>query len=330
MARVGQRAGDRVGRYILRRLLLMVPLLLGATILGYGLINLAPGDPVAMLVNPDEGGLSPEVVLARKHELGLDQPLPVRYVRWLGEALQGNLGYSIANRRPVLERVGERLTGTLQLMFAALALSVVVGVPLGILAAVRRGSVLDWLSASGSFVTASVPTFFVGLGLIYLLSLRVDLFPTGGMDTIGRPFALSDRLWHLALPALVLSLAHIGELLRYTRGSLLEVLGQDYVRTARAKGLSSVHVIVRHAASNALLPVITIVGLTIPQLLGGTLITETIFQWPGMGSLSIEAIRQRDYPVLMGITIVSAMAVLVVNLLTDIAYAAVDPRIRYE
>ena len=230
----------------------------------------------------------------------------------------------------MLERVGERLIGTLQLMLVALTISVLVGIPLGVVAAVRRGSWLDWSSATGSFLAASVPTFFVGLGLIYVLSLKVDIFPTGGMDTIGRPFSIADRLWHVALPAFVLSLAHIGELLRYTRGSLLEVLGQDYVRTARAKGLSSVRVVGGHALSNALLPVITIVGLTIPQLLGGTLITETIFQWPGLGSLSIEAIRQRDYPVLMGVTIVSAVAVLVVNLVTDIAYAAVDPRIRYQ
>ncbi|MCC6179867.1 MAG: ABC transporter permease [Chloroflexi bacterium] len=319
-----------MGRYLLRRLLLTAPLMLGVTILGYGLINLAPGDPVSMLVSPEVGSVSPEDLLERKRALGLDDPLPVRYVRWLGEAMQGNLGYSIANGRPVSERVSERLTGTLQLMLAALALSVVIGIPIGALAAVRRDSLPDRVSAAAAFLAASIPTFFVGLGLIYLLSLKLDLFPTGGMDTIGRPFSLGDRLQHLALPAFVLSLAHIAELIRYTRASLLDALEQDYVRTATAKGLSRLTVIGSHALRNALLPVITIVGLTIPQLLGGTLITETIFQWPGMGSLSIEAVRQRDYPVLMGVTLVSAISVLGVSLLTDIAYALVDPRIRFE
>jgi peptide/nickel transport system permease protein len=317
-------------RYVARRILLMVPLLLGVTVLSYALITLAPGDPVSMLVNPEVGGVSQEDLLARKRELGLDDPVPVRYLRWLGEAARGNLGYSIANRKPVLERVGERLGGTLQLMFAALALSTVVGVPLGVLTAVRRASWLDHLSSAGAFLAAAVPTFFIGLGLIYLLSLKLDVFPTGGMDTVGRPFSLVDRLWHLALPALVLSLVHIAELLRYTRGSMLEVLDQDYVRTATAKGLARTHVLYGHALRNALLPVITVIGLTIPQLLGGTLITETVFQWPGMGSLSIEAIRQRDYPVLMGVMLVSSVAVLIVNLVTDVVYAVVDPRIRYE
>lgn len=319
-----------MGRYLLRRLLLTAPLMLGVTILGYGLINLAPGDPVSMLVSPEVGGVSPEDLLERKRALGLDDPLPVRYVRWLGEAMKGNLGYSIANGRPVSERVSERLTGTLQLLLAALAVSMVIGIPIGVVAAVRRDSLPDRVSAAASFLAASIPTFFVGLGLIYLLSLKLDVFPTGGMDTIGRPFSLGDRLQHLALPAFVLSLAHIAELIRYTRASLLDALEQDYIRTATSKGLSRLTVVGTHALRNALLPVVTIVGLTIPQLLGGTLITETIFQWPGMGSLSIEAVRQRDYPVLMGVTLVSAISVLGVSLLTDIAYALIDPRIRFE
>ena len=308
----------------------MVPLLFAVTIVCYGLINLAPGDPIDSLVSIEAGGVSPEDLLVRKQELGLDAPIAVRYVRWLGELGRGNLGYSIANGQPVVLRVSERLGGTLQLMAAALAISVCFGVSAGVLMAVRQGTWIDGVGALFSFAAASMPTFFLGLGAIYLLSLKLDIFPTGGMDTIGRPFALGDRLWHLVLPATILSLVHVAELMRYTRASMLDVLHLDFVRTARAKGLVRGRVLFRHALPNAMLSVITIVGLTIPQLLGGTLITETIFQWPGMGSLSIEAIRQRDYPVVMAVVLVSAVAVLFVNLVTDLLYAVADPRIRYD
>jgi peptide/nickel transport system permease protein len=319
-----------MGRYIVRRVAAMVPLVLAISVLCYLLINLAPGDPVSMLVNPEIGGLSADDLAARKRALGLDEPLPIRYVHWLGEAAHGNLGYSVTNGQPVLSRVGERLVGTVQLMLAALGLAVSIGVPVGVWVASRPGHAVDRLIAGGTFLASSVPTFFVGLGLIYLLSLKVDVFPTGGMDTIGRPFSIADRLMHLALPAIVLALAHAAELLQYTRASQLEALQQDYVRTARAKGIGRLQVVYGHALRNALLPVITVIGLAIPQLLGGTLITETIFQWPGMGSLSIEAIRQRDYPVVMGVTLVCACVVLLVNLATDLVYAVVDPRIRYD
>jgi len=318
-----------MGQYIFRRCLMMVPMLIAVSIAGYFLVNLAPGDPVSALINPDSGGISAADLEARKEALGLNAPLPVRYVHWLGEALQGNLGYSVANGQPVVERVGERLVGSLQLMAAALGIAVAVGIPLGVIVANRPDGWLDKLVGVLSFFAISTPTFFIGLGLIYLLGLRVSLFPTGGMGTLGQEFSLSDRLHHLALPALVLSLSHIAEFARYTRGSQLQALRHDFIRTARAKGLRPSRVVYGHALRNSLLPVITAIGLAIPQLLGGTLITEVIFQWPGLGSLSVGAVSQRDYPVIMGVTLISACAVLIVNVLVDLLYAVFDPRIRY-
>lgn len=313
-------------QYLVKRTLVAIPVLLGITMMSYLIISLAPGDAVDLMVSP---GLSKADLERQRVALGLDQPIHVRYVKWLGELVRGNLGYSFLTSRPVSERIGERVAPTVQLMFTALALSYLVAVPLGVVSATRPYSPLDYALTAFGFIGVSLPSFFLGLGAIYIFSLKLDLLPTGGMATMGGPGGVADRLAHLVLPTLVLALGNIGSVMRYTRSSMLEVVRQDYIRTARSKGLSERLVIYKHGLRNALIPVLTLIGLQVPLVLGGAIITEQIFQWPGMGRLAIEAITQRDYPVLMGLNLLTAVLVVAGNLLTDALYAWVDPRIKY-
>ncbi len=314
-------------RYLARRALVTLPILLGITVLSYLIMSLTPGDPVTMLINPSMSEADIEI---KRRALGLDQPVYVRYVKWLGELLQGNLGYSFSSGAPVARRIGERLGPTLLLTGTALALSYLIAVPTGVLVAVRRYTWIDYLATFLAFLGISLPTFFLGLAGIYVFALRLRWLPTGGTMTLGGEGGVLDLLWHLVLPASVLAVAGAGALMRYVRSSMLEVLGQDYVRTARAKGLAEGLVLRRHALRNALIPVVTLAGLQLPALLAGAVITEQIFEWPGMGRLTIEAINQRDYPVLMGITLITALLVAAGNLLADLAYAYIDPRIHYD
>jgi peptide/nickel transport system permease protein len=317
-------------RYIIRRLLISIPVLLGVTVFSFVFVHLAPGDPVEALIDPvRRADLGPEWVAQRKAELGLNQPLPVRYAVWLGQLAQGNMGYSLVNRQPVGAQIGERIGPTLLLMGTSLLVAIALGVPLGILSAVRQYSLLDYLATIAGFVAISTPSFFLGLGLIYLVAVNLRLLPTSGMYTLGVDQSLGDLLAHLILPVTVLGLGQTPQILRYTRSSMLEVLRQEYVTTARAKGLPERIVLLRHTLRNALIPLITVVGLTLPNLLGGAVITEQIFQWPGMGWLAVRAVNGRDYPLLMGVILVTATLVLLSNLLADILYARADPRIRY-
>jgi peptide/nickel transport system permease protein len=316
--------------YILRRLLIAIPVLLGVTIVTFVFINLAPGDPVTAMLNPQEmTELGPGWVAQQKAALGLDKPLPVRYVLWLGQLAHGNLGYSLVDRRAVTADLGIRLPATLQLMGLALLIALVVGIPTGILAAVKQYSWLDYLSNALGLAVISVPGFFIGLAGIYIFALQLRVLPTAGMSTIGVPVTLPDRLHHLILPAAVLGLAEAAPLIRYARSSMLEVIHQDYVRTARAKGLGSRAVLLSHALRNALVPVITVVALELPSLVGGAVIIEQIFSWPGVGSLAISAIFGRDYPIIMAINLLSGVAIICSSLLADVLYAVVDPRVRY-
>ncbi len=314
-------------RYLFRRVLITGPILLGITVLSYLILSLTPGDPVSMLISPSMSRADVEI---QRRALGLNQPVYVRYVKWLNELAHGNLGYSFSSGAPVAKRVGERVLPTLKLTVTALLLSYLIAIPIGVLVATRRYTWIDYAATFFAFIGISLPTFFLGLAGIYIFALRLRWLPVSGTMTLGGEGGLFDAILHLVLPATVLAVAGAGALTRYVRSSMLDVLGQDYVRTARAKGLVEAIVLRRHALRNALIPVITLAGLQLPALLAGAVITEQVFEWPGMGRLTIEAINQRDYPVLMGITLITALLVSVGNLLADLTYSVIDPRIRYD
>jgi len=314
--------------YVTRRVLVGLPVLLGVTLVVFVLVSLMPGDPATYFVNPELGGTAEQMAAVRER-LGLNQPLAVRYVKWLAEAARGRLGYRIKNGDAVGSLITRRFSATLLLVGAALSVGVVVGVSLGVVTALRQYSVLDYTLTALSFLGVSMPAFITGIFGLYTLALRVPLFPAGGLVTVGAPPSVWDAAYHVILPACLLSFGYLTMFMRYTRFSMLEVLHQDYMATARAKGLSERRVITAHALRNGLLPVVTAVGLSLPGLVVGAVFIETIFSWPGMGSLYLDAVQARDYPLIMGLDLVTASAILLTNLLTDIAYALVDPRIRY-
>lgn len=319
-----------MSQYILRRLFWMLPLLLGITVINYGVYALAPGDPVSALISPEEfRNLTRADLDARREALGLNQPVVVRYAIWLREALRGNLGNSILFRQPVVELIGAGLKNTIGLVGLALLFSTVGGIVLGIISALRPYSLVDYVLTGFAFSGTAMPGFFLGLLLIYLVALKWHLLPTGGISSPGVS-TWGDYWEHLILPVSALTYETLAGLMRYTRSSMLEVLHQEYVTTARAKGLREAAVLMRHALRNALLPVITIVGLRIPALVGGSILIETIFNYPGIGLTMIQATRGLDYPLLMGGVLVTAVVVLISNLVADLAYALADPRIRYE
>lgn len=314
-----------VTQFIVRRLALALPILLGVTILNFILLNAAPGDPVDALVDPFVGAAEREI---RRAQLGLDQPIHVRYVAWLGEAVHGNLGYSYTDYRPVTQKIGERLGPTMVLVLTAYVLAYVFGIVLGVIGALRPYSRTDFIVTFIGIMGVAMPGFYVGLIALYVFALRVPLFPTGGMLTTGASFTVPDLLVHMALPVTALALFDLASITRYTRASMLEVLDLDYVRTAHAKGLRPRQVVLGHALRNALNPLITQAGLALPRIVGGAVVIETVFGWPGMGRLVVEAIGQRDYPVMMGVTFVIAAMVILGSLVADLLYGVADPRIR--
>ncbi len=315
-------------QYILRRLLINLPVLLGITVIVFSLFAFIPGDPASFYINP-ELATNPVQVAVIREQLGLDQPLPIRYARWLGQTLTGNLGYRTKNGDPIAFVIWLRLQATALLAGTALFIGIAVGIALGVFTALRQYSLWDYILSGLSFVGVSMPAFILGIFGLYIFSIQIPLFPAGGMSTVGQAPSWEDTLYHLALPALLLSLGYIAVFMRQTRFSMLEVLHQDYVRTARAKGLHESRVINVHTLRNALLPVVTTVGLNLPSLFVGTVFMETIFSWPGMGTLYLDAVQSRDFPLIMGLNLVTATMVLLINLMTDIAYAFVDPRIHY-
>lgn len=312
-----------MSRYLLLRLLQGVILLFVVSAVIFLIVHNAPGGP-AILNNPD---VDPETAKAIARDLGLTDPIPVQYARWIGRAITGNLGRSYQHQVPVVRLIRARLPNTLLLAGTALGLAVLIAVPLGVISAVRRYSAFDYAATVGAFFGVSIPNFWLGIMLIVLFSVTLGWLPSAGMRTVGVELGPWDLLRHLMMPAVVLSTFPMAQLMRYARSSMVEVLSQDFVRTAQAKGLAPRRVLVAHALRNALIPVVTVLGVITPRLLSGAVITETIFAWPGLGRLAVDAAVTRDYPVIMGLTMTTAVLVIVSNLLTDVGYVALDPRI---
>ncbi|MBM7047379.1 ABC transporter permease [Rhizobium lusitanum] len=315
-------------RYCLKRLAIGIGMLIALSMLVFVLLRLTPGDPIDAYIDPS-APLSPAAMADLRSRLGLDQPLPLQYIGWLQQALHGNFGYSIKRLdQPVLTLVLSRIGPTVLLMGSALIMAIVAGIAAGVVGAVRRNSVTDVSLSVLALAGISSPAFLSALLGLYIFAVRLGWLPSGGMLTPGEDFSLGDLLRHLILPSALLAIAQAALIMRYMRASLLEVLNQDYVRTARAKGVIEFWVIVKHALRNALLPIVTVIGSTIGLAIGGAIFIESVFNWPGMGLLLVDAVTTRDYPVIMGATLVIGACVIVVNLLTDIAYAVIDPRIK--
>ncbi len=327
-----------MGRVLIRRLLQSIPVFFAITMITFGLIHAVPGGPTARLeLDPD---IKPEDIARIRANMGLDKPVWLQYLIWVGLAeggqgrrsglLQGDLGISYIDQTPVGRSIVDRLPNTLLLTATSLVLSLLVAVPLGVISAIRRNSWVDNVATVASTAGVSIPSFWFGLVAILVFSVRLRWLPSGGMYTLGQERNVLDLARHLILPVAILSILNVAGWNRYVRGSMLEVIRQDYIRTARAKGLKERYVIVRHGLRNALVPVTTLMGLSLPGLVGGALVTETIFGWPGMGRLAYHAATKRDYPVIMGVLVMSAVLVLVGNLLADLSYALLDPRVKAE
>ena len=314
-------------RYILRRLLLMVPVAFLVTIGVFVLVRLSPADPALVFAGEER---DPATIAAIRQDLGLDQPLPLQYVAWLTHLLQGDLGRSFMTHQRVLEAITERLPATLELGAAALLFSVSIALSVGILSAIKRNSFVDLAATSVTLAGVSFPSFFLGILLILLFAYVIPgrIFPPGGYIAPGQD--LSDNLRRLVLPAVTLATGSLAVNLRQVRSSLLDVFGHEYMRTARAKGLRERTVIARHALKNALIPVVTLIGIQIGAIIEGAFITESIFFWPGIGRLAVQAIPSGDYPVVQGVVLVSAFSFMLTTLIVDLLYAWLDPRISYE
>lgn len=313
-----------MGKYILKRILIAIPVLIGITLIDYAIMCLA-GSPLEMLKGPR---ISDAALQAKEIAAGLDKPLIVQYFVWLFQLLQGNLGYSMKSYEPVSAMIGSHIGPTLLLMGASLTLSLLIAVPAGIYSAVKQYSKGDYAVVTASFIGSSIPSFFLALILIYIFTVKLGILPSGGMNTLGMDGSVADTIRHMFLPVTVLAVSLAGSNIRYIRSSFLEILQQDYLRTARAKGIGYKRVIWKHAMRNALLPIVTVIGMQIPMLFGGAVIIEQVFSWPGLGLMTMTAIMGRDYPVIMGVCLLSAVVVLVSNLITDILYALVDPTIQ--
>jgi peptide/nickel transport system permease protein len=313
-------------RYALRRLGQSIVLLVLVSMIGFAVLHLAPGGPLAQFAMSP--GMSVAQMQKIAHQMGLDQPLPIQYGVWAGHIIGGDWGRSYRDNQPVLTIIASHLGATLELMVTATLIAVFLGTWVGVLGAVRRYSLADYLATIGAMIALSIPTFWFGLVVIYIFSVRLAWLPAGNIATAGGTGSIGDYAIHLILPSIVLALVTIATWSRYMRASMMEVVSQDYVRTARAKGLSRRRVLIHHALRNALLPMITVAGLQLPTLLSGALVTETVFTWPGMGRLFLDSLGYRDYPMVMGLLMFTAVLVLLGNFIADMLYLVADPRIR--
>jgi len=321
-----------VKNYIIRRILQMIPVLIGILFILFFILEQAPGTPVSNMMNPK---MTPAQKAELTEKLGLNTPWHERFVNWIGEALHGNLGYSINHKKPVTDVIGDYIGPTLLLALISLCISILIGIPVGVISATKQYSFLDNVLTVFSLIGISIPSFFFGLLLLKNFAVDIRLFPLFGLkDPLLMSTSYVDKIldiaWHLVLPSIVLGLGSTASFMRYTRSSMLEVIKQDYIRTARAKGLKEKTVIYRHAFRNAVIPIITLLGFWIPSLLSGAVITETIFALPGLGKISVEATMTRNYPLILGINFMLAFLTLIGALVADILYAIADPRIRYD
>lgn len=311
--------------FAVRRILFLIPLLIGLTLVMFLLIHIAPGDPVTAMLSP-QAVANPAYLEQARQNLGLDQPLPIQYLKWLGNVVQGDLGNAYSfNNKPVLSLIGERLGATVQLQGVSLLLGILIAVPVGILSATRQYSMLDNSVTIGSFIGLALPNFWLALLLQFWLGVKLGWVKTSSAGIGDASFTQQWKYW--LLPVIVLTLPNIAYFARFMRSSMLEVIHQDYMTTARAKGLDNRSALYGHALRNALIPMVTVIGLQLPRILGGAVIIETIFAWPGIGMLAWTAIGKRDYPVILGITLLTGAAIMIVNVLVDIVYALVDPRV---
>jgi peptide/nickel transport system permease protein len=317
--------------YVLRRLIQAIPIMIGISVISFAIMHLAPGEPTDRFRS---GRVSPETIANLIRLYGLDKPIPEQFINWFTAFWQFPFrndawGFSFVDGRPVVDKIFEKIPTTLQLMGTSLVVTTIIAVPLGVLAAVRQYSWADKLITTLATIGYALPSFVLGLLLLYVFSLKLRLFPSFGRYTLGQDGDTLNLLWHLVLPVASLAIQQIAGWSRYIRASMLEVLQQDYVRTAKAKGLSGSRVVYKHALRNALIPVITLLGLTLPSLLGGAAITESIFSWPGLGFLAVDSVRTNDFPVVLATVMIGGALVLLGNLLADVLYGLVDPRIKY-
>lgn len=315
-----------MSKYIMKRILIAIPVLIGITIIDYAIMCMA-GSPLEMLQGPR---VSEAAVEAKKIALGLDKPFYIQYFVWLEQLLHGNMGYSIKSYQSVSEMIGSHIGPTLLLMGVSLIVSLLISIPAGIYSAIHQYEKGDYAVVTLSFLGSSVPGFFLSLLLIYIFTVKLGWLPSSGMTTLGTGGGFGDVLQHMIMPVIVLAASMAGSNIRYIRSAVLEILQQDYLRTAKAKGIGHFKVINKHALRNALVPIVTVIGMEIPVLFGGAVIIEQVFSWPGLGLMTMSAITSRDYPVIMGVCLLSAVVVLIANLVTDILYALVDPTIQLD